>query len=147
MAYKTPSQTQRAHRMLNGLAEHIENATGEQLMEDARREEENPDKIAIYVKSVLLQAVRDYQRRELKETEEGYEHKGSGTKARHIEMPRRTEDRRAWLAAAFNQQPQLQVAATMGDRDLSELTDEDLEALLRKLGMLGILRDLKLPEK
>jgi len=130
--------------MLDGLAEHIESAPGEELVEDARCEGRDPDEIAARVKGVLLQAVSDHKQRELKKAREGYEQEVLVMKARHIELPERPEDRRGWLAAVFNQQPQLRAAFTMQNRDFSELTDVDVENHLRKLEMLGVLKDVKL---
>lgn len=146
MADKVPSQTERLRRILDGVAEHIVTAPGEELVEDARVQEEKPEAIEAHVKNVLLTAVTNYRQRELKMARESYEQEVMAMKARRVELPQRPESRRRWLAAVFSQQPQLQAAFTMQNRDFSDLTDEDVEAHLRKLDALGVLKDVKLPD-
>jgi hypothetical protein len=146
MADKAPSQTERIRRILDGVAEHIQSAPGEELVEDARTQGENPEAVAAHVKSVLLTAITSYRQRELKAARESYEQAVVSMKARRVELPKRPDSRRRWLAAVFNQQPQLQAAFTMQNRDFSDLTDEDVEAHLRKLDALGVLKDVSLPD-
>jgi hypothetical protein len=65
MADKATSQTERLQGMLDGLAEYIESALGDELMEDARANGSDPDEVAAHVKNVLLQAAKNRQPREL----------------------------------------------------------------------------------
>lgn len=146
MADKVPSQTERLRRILDGVAEHIGSAPGEELIEDARTQGENPEATAAHLKSVLLAAVTNYRQRDLKTARESYEREVAAMRTQHVELPNRPESRRRWLTAVFNQQPQLQAAFTMQNRDFSELTDEDVEAHLRKLDALGVLKHVKLPD-
>lgn len=133
---------ERAEKILDGLAEYIENAPAEALLEDAREAGRDPEQIAAQAKSVLLQAVKSHQQRELLKAREAYQQEVASIRNRRIELPSKPETRRNWLQAVFAQQPAL---LTMQNRDFSELTDEDVEANLRKLEILGILKDIKLP--
>ena len=144
MADKGLSQTERLKRMLDALAENIEIAPGNEVIEDARLEQKKPDEIAAHGKNVLLQAVKSHQQRELKNAREGYEQEVLAIKARRIELPKQPEVRRTWLAAVLEQLPQLQAAFTIQNRNFSELSDEDVESHLRKLEILGVLKDVRL---
>ena len=146
MADKPGSQAERADRILDALADYIESATGDELLEDARHEGRDPTQIAAHVRNVLQQAVKTQQQGELKKAREGYDSEVASMRSRRIHLPAKAEVRRSWLAAVFVQQPQLRAAFTMQNRDFSDLTDEEIEAHLRKLEILGVLKDVKLPD-
>ena len=146
MADKPRTDPNRLARILDGLAEHIENSPAEALLEDARQEGQDPEQIAAHVRGVLKVAVKAHQQRELNRAREAYAQEVESIRTCSIQLPEKPETRRSWLHAVFAQQPRLQAALTMQNREFSELTDEDVEAHLRKLEMLGILKDIKLPE-
>lgn len=54
---------ERLGRILDGLAEYIENAPAEALLEDARQEGHDPEQIAAHVRDVLKVAVKTHQQR------------------------------------------------------------------------------------
>jgi hypothetical protein len=95
---------------------------------------------------VLKNAVKNYQQRELMKAKAAYEQEIAVMSERRVHLPKRPETRRRWLDAVFQRQLQLQAAFTLQNRDFSELTDEDIEARLRKLEVVGVLKDVKLPE-
>src|SRR4051812_25301605 len=55
------SNTDRSERILDSLADYIESAPGEELLEDARKEGRDPEQIATHVKGVIVRAVKDHQ--------------------------------------------------------------------------------------
>src|SRR5260370_29554740 len=56
-----PTKTDRSEKILDALAEYIEGAPGEELLEDARREGRDPEQIAAHAKGVIVKAVNDHQ--------------------------------------------------------------------------------------
>ena len=49
------------HRIMDGIAEYIEQASGEELLEDAVAADEDPEETASRVRSVLLEAVKRWE--------------------------------------------------------------------------------------
>src|SRR6266446_1120809 len=133
MADKPRTEAERLARIVDGLAEYIENVPAEEIVEASREEGQNPSEVAAHVKDVLKNAVKNYQQRELMKAKAAYEQEIAAMSERRVHLPKRPETRRRWLDAVFQQQPQLQAAFTLQNRDFSELTDEDIEAHLRKL--------------
>jgi len=146
MSDKAKSGAERLGRILDGLGEYIRNAPGDELLEDARSEGRDPAQTAARLKGLLRQVVKGHQQKQLKKAEEEYEREVSALKFRNIILPKSPERRRNLLAAIFSQQPQLRAAFTFQNRGFSELTDQDIENHLRKLALLGVLDDIKLPE-
>ena len=103
MADKPGSQAERADRILDALADYIESATGDELLEDARHEGRDPTQIAAHVRNVLQQAVKTQQQGELKKAREGYDSEVASMRSRRIHLPAKAEVRRSWLAAVFVQ--------------------------------------------
>jgi ATP-dependent helicase HepA len=56
------TKTDRSEKILDALADYIESAPGEELLEDARREGRDPEQIASHVKGVIVKAVQDHQK-------------------------------------------------------------------------------------
>lgn len=146
MSDKAKSGAERLGRILDGLGEYIRNAPGDELLEDARSEGRDPAQTATRVKRLLRQAVKGHQQKQLKKAEEDYEREVAAIRSREIILPKNAEHRRSLLASIFSKQPQLQAAFTFQNRGFSELTDQDIENHLRKLALLGVLDDIKLPE-
>jgi hypothetical protein len=146
MADKPRREADELDAILDGLAEYVENAPADALLEDARQDGRDTKKIAAHVKGILQMAVKNYEQRELTKAKEAYAQEVASMATRRIELPTKPKTRRSWLAAVFQQQPQLQAALTMQNREFAELTDHDVEAHLRKLELLGVLKDVKLPE-
>jgi hypothetical protein len=146
MSDKANSGAERLGRILDGLAEYIQNAPGDELLEDARGEGRDPAQTTMRVKGLLRQAVKNHQQKQLKRAEEDYEREVAAIKSRVIRLPRTAERRRSLLAAIFMRQPQLKLAFTFQNRGFSELTDEDINNHLRKLALLGVLDEMQLTE-
>ena len=135
------SHNQHWQRILDGVAEYIESAPAEEILEDARLENRDPGQIAAHVRGVLNGAVRAHQKQELARAREGYEREVAALNQQEIELPGDPAIRRSWLAAVFQQYPTL----TLQNRDFNELTNEDVETHLRNVAMLGLLKNVKQP--
>lgn len=146
MSDKTKSGAERVGRILDGLAEYIRNAPGDELLEDARSEGRDPAQTAARVKGLLLQAVKSHQQKQLKKAEEDYQREVAAIRSQDIKLPQSAERRRSLLATIFMRQPQLKLAFTFQNRGFSELTDEDISNHLRKLALLGVLDEMQVTE-
>jgi len=147
MVNKPRSESERLGRILDRLAEYIENAPGEQLLEDARLEGRDPAQTMKRVKGLLRNAVKTRYLGELKKAQEGYEDAVAVMKSRFVKLPQTPEGRRSLLGAILSQHPALKAAFTFQNRDFTKLTDGDVENHLRKLALLGVFDDRKLPDE
>ena len=134
-------RNQRWQRILDGVAEYIETAPAEEILEDARLENRDPGQIAEHVRGVLKGAVRVHKQQELARAREGYEREVAALNQQEIELPDDPAIRKSLLAAVCQQYPTL----TLQNRAFNELTNEDVEAHLRKVARLGLLEGVKLP--
>jgi hypothetical protein len=147
MSDKAKSDSHRLDRILDRLAEYVQSAPGEELLEDARREGHDPAKTTARVKGLFRQALKNYQGKQIEAAQAAYERTVTAMKSRTISLPKTPMERRSLLAAVFAKQPQLKAAFTFQNRGFSELTDEDIENHLRKLALLGVLNVVKPPEE
>lgn len=147
MVNRPHSESERLGRILDRLAEYIENTPGEQLLEDARLEGRDPAQTAKSVKALLREAVKRHHVGWLRNAQVGYDEAVAAMKSRFVKLPETPGRRRSLLEAILSQQPALRPAFTFQNRDFTELTDEDVEKHLRKLALLGVLDDTRLPEE
>jgi len=147
MAGKAHSHTERLTRILDYLGDHIRNAPGDELLETAREEGRYPGEVNSRIKSILLRTFKSHQQKALTEAREGHRREVASIAEGHFDLPKTAKGRREWLLAALAQAPQLEPAFTVQHRDLSELSDEDIESHLKKLSQLGVLKAIRLPEE
>lgn len=147
MAGKTRSHTERLARILDNLAEHIRNVPGEELLEIAREEGRNPAEVNTRIKSLLRATFKEHQQKFLTEARQGYEHELATISEGNFQLPKTAAGRRSLFLAALTQAPQLTPAFTLQNRQLTDLSDEDIECHLRKLAQLGVLKAIRLPEE
>jgi hypothetical protein len=147
MGSKSRSHTERLARILDNLAEHIETAPGDELLEAARDEGRDPTEVSARVKGLLKSTFRAHQQKALVEAQEGYQCEITSMSERRFDLPKTAKGRKNWFLAALAQAPQLQPAFTLQNRELSDISDEDIEAHLKKLAQLGVLDAINLPEE
>jgi hypothetical protein len=147
MAGKTRSHTERLARILDNLGEHIRNASGDELLETAREEGRDPAETNARIKSILLSVFKSHQQKGLVEAKQGHQRELARISEGHFNLPKTAEGRRNWFRAVLVQAPQLEPAFTLQNRDLSALSDEDIETHLKKLANLGVLNAIRLPEE
>lgn len=147
MAGKSRSYAERLARILDSLGDHIRSAPGDELLETAREEGRDPAEVNARVKDILRSTLKSYQQKALAEARQGYQRELASISEGHFNLPRTAEGRRNWFRAALAQAPQLEPAFTLQNRELSDLSDDDIESHLRKLAQLGVLKAIRLPEE
>lgn len=65
MSDKTKSDSNRLGRILDRLAEYVQNAPGDELLEDARREGRDPAQTTARMKGLFRQALKNHQEKQL----------------------------------------------------------------------------------
>jgi hypothetical protein len=147
MTGKARSHTERLARILDNLGDHIRNAPGDELLDTAREEGRDPAEVNARIKTTLLRTFKSYQQKALAEARQGYQRDLASISEGHFHLPKTAEGRRSWFLAVLAQAPQLQPAFTLQNRELSDVSDEDIESHLRKLAQLGVLKAIRLPEE
>jgi hypothetical protein len=147
MAGKARNHTERLRRILDNLGEHIRNAPGDELLEIARAEGRDPAETNARIKGILLSVFKSHQQKGLIDARQGHQQELARIAEGHFNLPKTAEARREWFRAVLVQVPQLEPAFTMQNRELSELSDEDIETHLKKLANLGVLKAIHLPEE
>lgn len=140
MTDKERSHTEKLEKILDFLGDHIRSAPGDELIEAAREEGRDPGEENTRLKGLLLKRLKSHQQRTLAEAREGYERELASMSRGDCNLPDTPEERRALFMATIAQaSSQLQSTFTMQHRDLSDFSDEDIVANLRKFQQLGLL--------
>ena len=147
MADKARSHTERLARILDNLGEHIRIAPGDELLDISREEGRDPARVNARIKTLLRATFKEYQQKFLAEARQGYERELATISEGNFHLPKTPAARRTLFLAALAQAPQLTPAFTLQNRQLTDLSDEDIECHLRKLAQLGVLRAIRLPEE
>ena len=128
-------------KILDGVAEYIENAPAEEILEDARLEGLDPKQCAEEARKTLQEAVVLHGKAKLAEATRALNEE-SQTADQPVYLPRSPERRRHLLQVAVEHG-----SITLQNRAFAELTDEDVEVQLRSLAELGHLDDLDVPDE
>lgn len=147
MGNRSRSHTERLARILDKLGEQIRTAPGEELLEAAREEGRDPAETTVRIRGLLQSTFKVHKQRALAEAKAGYQHEITSMSKRRFNLPKTAKGRRNWFLQVLAQAPQLQPAFTIQNRDLSEISDDDIESHLKKLAQLGVLDALSLPEE
>jgi hypothetical protein len=147
MAAKARSQAERFARIFDSLCEDIRTAPGEELLQSAHEAGRDPASTNVRLKSLLRSTFKAYQQKFLMEARQGYERELANISEGFFDLPKTAQGRRSWFVAALAQAPQLLPAFTLQNRELTDLSDEDIESHLKKLAQLGILKVIRLPEE
>jgi len=146
MGSKSRSDTERLARILDNLAEYTQTAPGDELLEAARDEDRDPAEVSARIKGLLKSSFKAHQQKALVKAHEGYQREIASMSERRFDLPKTAKERKKWFLAAIAQAPQLHPAFTLQNRELSDISDEDIEAHLMKLARLGVLDAINLPE-
>jgi hypothetical protein len=147
MAAKAHNQAERFARILDSLCEDIRTAPAEELLQSAHEAGRDPVMTNTRVKSLLRSTFKAYQQKVLREARQEYERELANISEGNFDLPKTAQGRRNWFVAALAQAPQLLPAFTLQNRELTDLSDEDIECHLRKLAKLGVLKAIRLPEE
>lgn len=130
-------------RIMDALAESIDELSGRELLEETIAEGEDPDTMAQETRTILLGAVQAVRKQRLTEARDGYERKVQELATSTHSLPATAAEQLSLLKGVFARQPEL---VTMQFRDLDSVTPEDIESMLRQLAKLGVLEEPD-PEK
>ena len=147
MGNRSRSHTERLARILDNLGEHILTVPGEELLETAREDGRDPVEVTARIKGLLQSTFKAYQQKALVEAQEGYQREVTSMSERRFDLPKTAKGRKNWFLAILAEAPQLQPAFTLQNRELSDISDEDIESHLKKLALLGMLDAISLPEE
>src|SRR3982750_4104935 len=126
--------------VMSALAETEWEMTNEEVIEDARERGEDIDKEAEQVKDIFRRALKEHRLAPLREAQQKYKDRVASMFKEEISLPQSAEERRDILDAFFASRPEIGSALlTAQHREFSELTDSDVENLLRQLKELGAM--------
>jgi len=139
MAGKERSHAERFEKILDFLGDHIRSAPADELMETAREEGRDPGEENTRLKGLLLDKLKAHQQKKLKEARAGFEHELASMSEGNLNLPSTPAERKALFIATLARASQLQAPFTMQHRDLSDFSDDDIVANLKKFFQLGLL--------
>ena len=127
--------------LLADLAKSFEDASPEELLEEAKAAGQDTERIADHVRYTLLDAVRKFEQRKLHAARLACRTRPSGLKRRRIVLPATAEERRGLLFRANQSNPQVQ-QLTARFRELKEISDDVVESALEDLMELGAFDEI-----
>lgn len=127
--------------ILDGLAELMETATPDEILEDSQAAGENSKVVADKIKTKLLQAVRRFEQKKLEAARQAYQLHAMNSAPKKYCLPDTPHERRRWLFAVFQSKPRLGEVLTIQHRSFEDLSDEDVRTALEELAELGLLDD------
>ena len=126
--------------IMDALAETTLAVDDATLFDEARMASEDPLAAAEGVRTLLLQAAKDYRQRHLRMAANEYRQRVRDIEAHWIDLPDQAGERRTLLAAVLARHPAMQSALlTVQHREFKELSDHDVESCLIQLAALGVL--------
>jgi hypothetical protein len=128
--------------LMDALGDSILQETDEEIIEDLRQAGIDPEAEAGRLKTMMLNTVKEFQKRHLRAAREGYTRQMERLEKKTYSIPDDANERRQ-LFSFFVKQPQYAEFVTTHYRDLESLTDNDIKTYLEDLAELGILEKLK----
>ncbi len=132
-------------QVLNALAEDVAEISDKELLAEASEPDLATD--AEGVRSILRRVVEKFKRRKLHEAQEAYRLAAASLAAKKYDLPKTPQERRSLLTLISSSKPQIQEMLTVQFRELSKLSDADVESTLRKFAELGLLEEPASGEK
>lgn len=132
---------ERLHAFANAMADSVETASDEQLLADARSAGVDPNQTKVRVQQMLRGAIKASKQRRLEQAHAEYEASVEAFRAATARIPAMPKQQRALLTHVFQTHPQIR-SVTLQHREFSELTDSDVQSLLRQLEQLGMLEGI-----
>lgn len=123
---------------LNNLRSFLAESVAE--MSDAQIKEEYGHEPNPRTKGIFKAALNDLKKEKLRAARALYESSVTILSSRAYNLPQSNSEIRTLLAAVLDQRPDLRsVALTAQHRNLKDITDGDVESLLKQLAELGLL--------
>lgn len=132
---------QKLAALIEALGESILEASDEEVLEELRLAEIDPETEAARLKARMLATVKTFRKRALDAARVGYARRLEQIEQKTYAIPKTAEARRNLFSLVI-QQPRYAQYVTAQCRDLEKLTDNDIESYLQDLEELGILQNL-----
>lgn len=126
-------------RLDEDLADLIRDLSDEEIVEAVKAEGEDPAVVAAHARSLIAQAIDRRAAALRRRARQDYEDAVVALTQRQLRLPADPKRRRSLLQTAASRQRS--VGLTLQHRDLTSLSDEDVESQLRKLHELGFIDD------
>ena len=130
-----------AERVLDQIAESIEIGDAGEIAADLKESGQDVNEIASRTKAAALAGIKEFRQQRLHHARQRYQESSSKIERRPKRFGGSPEERRRRFFSALESNPGLKSALTVQYRDLSELTDEDIETGLDDLETLGALKE------
>lgn len=141
---KKKSYDEQLSAIMNHLADSVLDMSDEQVVAEEREKGNDPIGKAESVRHALRQASKKHRMRKLQLAERTYQEQVAKIKKSEYELPLSSIKRRELLAGIFAARPDVQsVMLTAQHRSFDQLTENDIESLLRQLADLGVLDSFK----
>ena len=136
------TSTEKLASIAAALSDSVIHATDQEVLEEARLIGLEPDAESARLKALLLETVKGYQQRALRQARKAYD---AQTKQREtaFSIPSTPAQRRKLFSFVLAKQPQYADLFTAQHRKFTDLTDSDIESYLEDLDELGVLERLK----
>jgi hypothetical protein len=141
MSNKARDSRRKWNAILEELADYIETAPANDLLEDARAAGKDPAQTAAEVKRILLDAVTGFEQRKLRAAREAHQQRVRSMSTRSYSLPESAAERRAMLYGLFARNPEMGAVLTTQHRNFEEMTDQEVESALQELAELGFLEE------
>jgi hypothetical protein len=136
------TDTENLHALCDALSDSVVGASDEEVIEECRLVGRDPTDEARRLRALMLASVKTYQQRALRDARKAYDAGEQRSFLRSL-IPDTPTERRALFSFVLATQPQYSELFTAQHRELTDLTDEDIETYLEDLDELGILEKLK----
>jgi len=130
--------------IMNQLADSVLELSEDQVLAEEREKGIDPTKEAESIRNVLRRSSKMQRMQKLQAAGRAYQDNVARLNKSQYELPESPTGRRQLLATVFAAKPDVQsVLLTAQHRDFQQLTDFDVESLLKQLADLGILESFK----
>jgi hypothetical protein len=130
--------------IFEALAESVAEASDAEILAEVTESNEDPKRAAERIRSVLNTAMKAYEQRRLREAQMAYERRVALLREKHYSLPGTPEARRSLFAEIMRWQPDLGAALlTVQHREVTDLTDADIETALKQLDELGVIEEFR----
>lgn len=136
------TDSENLHALCDALSDSVVGASDEEVIEESRLVGREPTGEASRLRALMLASVKTYQQRALRDARKAYDVGEQRSLLRSL-IPDTPTERRVLFSFVLAKQPQYSELFTAQHRELTDLTDEDIETYLEDLDELGILEKLK----
>lgn len=128
--------------LMNRLAESMEVTSADELLEEDTGLTADAVERGEGIRNLLLQEVMNYRKSLAEEAMRQHAVTISEFLKNPYRLPDDPEAQRGLLQRVFTDYPHLQASLTLQHRDFRNLSDSDVESLLKQLAALGVFEDL-----